>query len=447
MSFDHLYIRDVEGERRIDAADLPLRIGTGNDSNLRLPGPGGGPVLLLDILDGAPFVQPVGRDSSVSINGEALITSRRLSDGDEIQFYGSRLRVSTTEQKLLLSVRLEDSAYVTQPPELVDAKVGAADESIAPTAFKRAAKASALATQESRSPLKVILLGGLAVLGIASWLLFTAKSVQILVEPAEPDSLAIAGGWFRLPLGDRILLRQGEYTLTVEKEGYYNVMQAFIVGDEPVKTVSVAMRKLPGELTVATLPAAEATVSIDDTHIGPAPLGPIELQPGEHSISIRSERYLPFSDIVEFAGLGRREVLNVQLVPRWADVTVTSEPSGAAIFDGEKKLGETPAVIELLEGTHQLSLIRDGFKAWDGAVTVEPNVASEIPLIVLVESDARLLVKSIPRLTVATVGNRRLPWICLPISTTRSVCRRLATVRRHGRFDCDRLPASRSLWT
>ena len=35
MSFDHLFITDVEGERRVDAADLPLRVGTGTDCQLR----------------------------------------------------------------------------------------------------------------------------------------------------------------------------------------------------------------------------------------------------------------------------------------------------------------------------------------------------------------------------------------------------------------------------
>ena len=406
MSFDHLYIRDVEGERRIEAANLPLRIGTGNDCNLRLPGPGGGPVILLDILDGAPFVQPVGRDASIALNGEPLATSRRLKDGDEMQFYGSRLRLSISEDQLLLSVQLEDSAYVTQPPELPDAETAAADEAIAPTAFKRAAETGAATPAAGRSPLKAVLIGGLAVLGIVSWLLFTAKSVQFLVTPDEPDNFSVSGGWFRLPLGDRILLRQGDYTVTVEKYGYYDVMQAFVVGDESTKTVSVAMRKLPGELTVATLPATTATVSIDDTHIGPAPLGPVELQPGEHSISIRSDRFLPFSDIVNFAGLGRKEVLNVQLIPRWADVTVTSEPPGAAIYAGNEKVGETPGVVELFEGTHQLSLVRDGYKAWDGSVTVEPNVAREVPLIVLEESDARLLVNSIPRGANVMVNGR-----------------------------------------
>ena len=405
MSFDHLYIRDVEGERRIEAGQLPLQIGTGSDCGLRLPGPGGGPVVLLDLLDGAPFLQPVGRDASISVNGEPLVTSQRLNHGDELVFYGSRLQLSISDDKLLLSVRLEDSAYVTQPPAMADAEA-AAEEAIAPTAFQRAANTRAIAPKAGRSPLKAIIVGGLAVLGIASWLLFTSKSVQVLVEPAEPDKLSISGGWFRLPLGDRILLRPGDYSLAVQKEGYYDVEQTFVVDEAPTKTVSVTMRRLPGELVVTTFPAGEATVAIDDTHIGPAPLGPVELQPGEHSISIRSERFLPFADIITFAGMGRKERLNVQLIPRWANVSVTSQPAGAAIYSGEKKLGETPAVIELIEGTHQVSVIREGFKAWDGSITVEPNVALELPLIVLEEADARLLVNSIPRGANVMVNGR-----------------------------------------
>jgi formylglycine-generating enzyme required for sulfatase activity len=406
LNFDHLIVRDVDGERRVDAAHLPLRIGTGNDCSVRLPGPGGSAVLLLDILDGAPFVQPFGSDSPFAINGEPLLSSRRLGDGDEIQFYGSRLTISTRDARLLLVVRLEDSAYVTQAPQFDDEEAMAAEEAIAPTAFKRAAAIGAAEPETVHSPLKAIVIVGLAVLGLASWLLFSARSVQFQVDPVEPDSFSISGGWFRLPLGDRVLLRQGDYTLTVRKDGYYDVEQAFVIGEEATKTVSVSMRKLPGTLTVLTSPPAEVTVSVDETHIGPAPLGPVELQPGEHSISVRSERFLPFDDILSFPGLGREETLNVQLVPRWADVSVTSNPPGAAIFSGDQQVGETPAVVQLLEGTHQLSVVRDGFKAWDGAVVAEPNTPQTLPLIVLDESDARLLVNSIPRGANVMVNGR-----------------------------------------
>ena len=58
MNFDHLTIRDVEGERRFSAADLPLRVGTGIDCQLRLPGPGGGPVMVLVETDVDPFANP-----------------------------------------------------------------------------------------------------------------------------------------------------------------------------------------------------------------------------------------------------------------------------------------------------------------------------------------------------------------------------------------------------
>ena len=77
MSFGHVFIRDVEGERRVEGSALPLRIGTGSDCELRLPGPGGEAVALFDLLDGTPFVQPVGRSASLTINGEPLVTSRR----------------------------------------------------------------------------------------------------------------------------------------------------------------------------------------------------------------------------------------------------------------------------------------------------------------------------------------------------------------------------------
>ena len=96
MSFDHLIIRDVEGQRRLDTDSLPLRIGTGSDCELRLPGPGGGPVVMLDILDGEPFVQPVGRDDAVTLNGEPLAASRRLRDKDELAYFGSYASKAST---------------------------------------------------------------------------------------------------------------------------------------------------------------------------------------------------------------------------------------------------------------------------------------------------------------------------------------------------------------
>ena len=406
MSFDHLTIRDAEGERCIDADKLPLRVGTGSDCELRLPGPGGGPVMLLDLLDGAPFVQPFGRDDSMQINSKPLLASTRLENNDELLFFGSRIRVSAADDRLTLHVHLEDSAYVTQPPEMPDAAVLAEDEAIAPTAFRRAAETQA-ATQEShRSPLKAIVAVGLSILIVMSYLLFSSSSIQFDVSPAEPDDISISGSWFRLPIGDRVLLRRGEHTVTVRKQGYYDVNQNFTIGDEASKTIAIRMRRLPGRLSVITDPPVEAVVSIDNSKVGKTPYGPVEMQPGEHSVSVRAERYLPFGDVVSVAGLGLHEAIYVQLVRRWSNVEITSEPPGATIFSGDERVGETPSTVELLEGTHQISVVREGFKAWDGTLVAEPNVDQVLPLIQLEPANAKLLVKSIPRAANVTVDGR-----------------------------------------
>ena len=403
----NLVIRDVEGERRVDTSRLPLRVGTGSNCDLRLPGPGGGPVMLLDLLDDAPFVQPVGRDESMAINGDPLVTSRRLQDGDELQFFGSRIVVRLQEESLALEVRLEDSAYVTRPPELDDEGEQAAEETIAPTAFQRAAETRAeIAESGKHGSLRTIVGIALAVLLTASFLLFTSKSVKFEVTPGEPDSFSISGGWFRLPLGDRVLLRKGSYTARVSQKGYYDVNQVFDVGDEQNIIVEIGMRKLPGHVTVVTNPPTAAVVAINETQLGPAPFGPIELLPGEHSVSVRAERFLPFSGVVTVPGLGRHEQLSVQLVRRWSNVEINSEPAGARILSGDEQVGETPATIEFLEGTHQISIVHEGFSAWDGTVVAEPNVDQAFPLIRLQPANARLLVNSIPRGANVTVNGR-----------------------------------------
>ena len=336
-----------------------------------------------------------------------LVASRRLAHGDELQFFGSRILVDLDSERLLLDVRLEDSAYVTRPPELDDTGEQPVEETIAPTAFRRAAETQQESVDSSKHNTARNIIGVvLLVLVTASFLLFTSKSVKFDVSPGEPDDFSIRGALFKLPLGDRILLRKGSYTVKVTQAGYYDVTQNFDVGDEPSVTIDINMRRLPGHVTVVTSPPTEATVSIDESRAGPAPFGPIELQPGEHSVSVRTERFMPFDGVVSVPGLGKHEQISVQLVPRWSNVEISSEPAGAKIYDGDQQVGETPATIELLEGTHQVTVVADGFSAWDGTVVALPNVDQSLPLIRLQPADAKLLVNSIPRGANVTVNGR-----------------------------------------
>ena len=406
MSYANFVIRDVHGQRVLPQDDLPLRVGTGSNCQLRLPGPGGEPVALLDLLDGAPFVQPVGRNNGLQVNNAELSGSRRLVDGDVLQFFGSQVNVIENGDQLVLDVQLEDSAYVTRPPELPTDGELPDDESIAPTAFRRVQETGLATQQEKRSPLKMIVGGGLFALLATSYLLFTAKSVEFDIDPGQPDSFNIDGGWFRLPIGDRVLLRKGNYTVNIEKQGYYDIGQTFVVGDEPSMSVRLRMRKKPGRLILFTEPAADAVVTVDGSLVGKAPYGPVQLEPGEHSVRVESQRFLPFDDFISIAGLDTLQTMHVQLTPRWANVEVRSEPAGATILSANEEVGVTPAVVQLLEGSHELTVVKDGFTAWDGNVIAEPNVDQSLPMIQLLAANAKLMVNTIPRGANVTVNGR-----------------------------------------
>jgi formylglycine-generating enzyme required for sulfatase activity len=404
LKVSSILIRDAEGERRYSLDRLPLKLGTASDCEIRLPGPGNAAVAMLAELDGEPFLQPVGRGGSLSLNGEPLTASRRLAAGDTVEFFGSRIEIGEQAGAMLARVRLEDSAYVTRPPELPDEAAG--DATIAPTAFRRAT--AAVAPPEEQRSYRWPVVFGIAVAGLVaiSWLLFTARSIRFDVEPAEPDELEISGGWFRLPVGDRVLLRPGDYVVNVRKQGYYPVSQSFTVGEERSQNIQIALRKRPGMLTVRTDPEVDAIVTVDETQVGQAPYGPIELQPGVHSVSVTAERFLPFHDRVLITGLDRHQQLFVKLVPRWADVQITSTPDGAAIYRGEEQVGVTPATVPLMEGTHRLSVVREGFKAWDGVIEARANEDMVIPDIRLEPADAQLRVITVPAGAAVTVDGR-----------------------------------------
>ena len=406
MKFEAVRINDTEGERRIELSRLPIRIGTGQDCEIRVPGPGSSAVALLDELDGDPFIQPVGSGGSLTINDQPLTTSRKLVDGDAIGFFGTRIVVGESGGVLSMDVRLEGSAYVTRPPELDVDGTGPAEETIVATAFKRATEAAPVEVRTSGIRWQYAVGGVIGVLVLVSWLLFSSKSIQFDVQPAGADEISVSGGWFQLPVGERILLRPGTHTVHVKRAGYYDVDQSVEIDDAPSRTIIIEMRRLPGQLTVVTDPPVDAIVTVDDTRVGTAPYGPLEVEPGTHSVSVQADRFLPFEHRLNVPGLGMQQTLEVQLVPLWADVEISSNPTGAAVYQGTEQIGETPLNLELMEGSHSLIMIKDGFKAVDFSVETEANVDQVLPTIQLEPANARLRVSSIPRGANVTVDGR-----------------------------------------
>jgi len=94
------------------------------------------------------------------------------------------------------------------------------------------------------------------------------------------------------------------------------------------------------------------------------------------------------------------------LVPSWADVEISSNPPDAVVYQGTEQIGRTPLQLELMEGSHSLSIIKEGFKARDLSIVTEANVELVLPTVQLEPANAQLRVASIPRGANITVDGR-----------------------------------------
>ncbi len=119
---------------------------------------------------------------------------------------------------------------------------------------------------------------------------------------------------------------------------------------------------------------------------------------------IDTERYLDFAVDVVIEGKDVLQTLAPKLVPGWAKVSVSSEPTGAETLVGGESRGTTPVELELMGGNHRLELRRAGFKTWVSDIQVKANEPMVVGPVRLGIPDGRLAVRSAPSGANVTIG-------------------------------------------
>ena len=104
-----------------------------------------------------------------------------------------------------------------------------------------------------------------------------------------------------------------------------------------------------------------AEVLIDESSVGVGPLGPVDVEPGEHSVRVRLQGFTEYTDVVTVAR-GQELHVPVDLIPLAHVLAVTSTPPGARLFVDDRFAGETPTDVELIDGEHALRLSLRGFE-------------------------------------------------------------------------------------
>lgn len=398
---------------------LPVNVGTGGGV---AAGGDAGVARFVASESGALELQPVV-DADIRRNDAPVgATPVVLNAGDRLQLAGetwlvgrpapgvwSLTGVDEAPQDTLppSAEEVEALAQISRPPVapapvVDDASAPVASDSIAPASFSRSsapvAERKSLPWQLPAAAIGLVFLAGL-------WFVFTARSVTLEVSPA-PDNLQVSGGFWKVSLAERRLMRSGEYRLSAQLEGYHPLEETFVVGNQASQRFTYELRKLPGRITVATTPAQGVEISVDGVVQGRTPLEPLVVEPGERVFTVTAPRYQAAAQTLAVEGLDREQTFEIALAPDWADIEVASSPPGAEIRVDNEVLGVTPATVEMLSGTRQLELKLPGHKRYRQFLQVRAGEAQALESVALAEADGLVNLRSTPSGALVTVDGR-----------------------------------------
>ena len=391
-------------ELRFSAAELPVLIGGGSECDIRLQGISGS--LQIGTLDGAYFVQPGKNTRGLRLDGEPVTGSRWLRDGQTIALDTARAHLSFRGERLDLSIEGQVTGGDTAPPDLEELALemaGDDDVAVEPIAFRPGVSES-VASYGGRTRRTAVIVGSaFAVLATAGWFAFTAKSVQLAIDPVA-DEIALPGTLFKFRIGDRYLLRSGPHRVVAQRAGYHDLDVVIEVGQLPAQTLELELAKLPGIITFTTEPDVAADVHVDGVSIGTAPLTDVEVEPGRHRVEFIAERFL--SEVLELDvfGEGRQQSLNAELTPNWAPVSLSSRPAGAQVLVDGTDFGTTPAELELGAGERQVELRLAGYNTWRDTITVLADQPLSVPEATLIQADGRVELVTDPAAAAVSVN-------------------------------------------
>ena len=305
-------------------------------------------------------------------------------------------------------------------------------DAIQPSAFAPLTEASAKPVSKASHLRWAFAAGALCFLFIMGFL-FTARSVQVsVIAESEPD-IDISG--LLIPFGQRLLMRPGDYSITVTAPGYHDLNSQLVVTDEDSQMVELILQPLPGKLTITSEPPG-ARVLIDNEQIGETPLNDVPVEAGEHSLTVQAERYLDLSQALTVTGREVRQQLELTLAPAWAEVSIDSTPTGATILVDGESAGTTPATLEILQGERQLMLQLASFADWQQTLEILAGEAQALGTITLEPAAGLIALASSPSGANVTVDGEFQGQTPLELALTPDRSHRLAVFkpgyRRHN---------------
>lgn len=356
----YITITQLDGsQKQLSGDSLPITIGNSPDADISIP-EGDQVSAYVGDSQGHLFIQPSeNRTVPFFHNNRILSESRWLKSNDTIQSGNIHIDYLKKGDILLFTVKEQALQEVSRhslkppsepPPE--DRSNGNGADSI-PVNIENDTSFS-----NTKKAVIAFLCMIFLCLGLGVLFVILARPLAIDITPA-PDSVSLKGFPPAIKLGDRFLCLPGTYSAEIAKQGYYPVTKETTIKADTENRLSLTLEKLPGILELDVIPEGGLTIYSGDTLVATTPPHRLELSPGPHTLKLVRDRYQPILAEITIDGQGKKQTLKAVLEPDWAEITITSAPPGADVIIDNETSGTTPLKIELLSGTHPLTLAKE----------------------------------------------------------------------------------------
>jgi tRNA A-37 threonylcarbamoyl transferase component Bud32 len=202
----------------------------------------------------------------------------------------------------------------------------------------------------------------------------------------------------KLPVGK-------EYEIRVEKEGFKPWTRTVEPEADKSLPIKAKLERLVATIVVKSIPPG-ATVFLDDEpQKRPTPIEIEKVPVGkQYEIRVEKEGFKPWTRIVEpepDKSLRMKATLEkfVPKPPLLGEIRISSDPSGAMVYLNDKDLDrKTPTRLSGLSlgKRYKLRLDKEGYRAWEGEVSLKDSKLLDLPKVTLEEAFGKINLQVFP---------------------------------------------------
>ena len=376
-----IIIQSGNQSKTIEQNNFPIRIGTDLNSEIVISGSlAEGLSATIDRIGEEYLLQITSQSTDASLNGNRLKGSHWIENEDQLIINNAVIQFEHQEGDLLISVSDISGEQ--------------------PTIFEKRQSKGIFENQTIRYigfSISLVVL-------YFSFYFFTAKAVKIDVYDdlngesiAQDSDVNIDGGFFpSFKIGGRYLLRSGEYEISILNEGYVSVNKGnLIIDDNESQDRMFVLSRLPGKVVFIMTPDVDFKLYVDDSEVSKTTPETL-VSAGNRMIELRFDRYFSIEKEIFVKGKGEIQEYSFDLDPAWADVSISTEPDGVSIFNGDERLGNTPSTVQLIQGKNTLSLRKSGYKDYEIELDVIAQDSISLDSLMLSRLDVPLKIMTQP---------------------------------------------------